>query len=94
MLILFVWKSERERHNVSSQMVNEAASIPNDGKAAEPCLPKAAGATDTMASSATNLLENVNNVIKEMHKSGLSDELLQRIGINSDGKFKENRSYM
>lgn len=47
-----------------------------------------------MASSAPNLLEKVNSVINEMHKSGLRDRLLERIGINPDGRFKENRKYM
>lgn len=94
MFPLFVLKLEGERHNVSFQMVNEANSIPNDEKSKGPCLPKAAGGTDTTAPSAPNLLEKVNSVINEMHKSGLRDRLLERIGINPDGRFKENRKYM
>lgn len=94
MFPLFVWKLKRERHNVSFQMVNEAESIPNDGKSKGPCLPKEAGEADTMAPSVPNLLEKVNSVINEMHKSGLRDRLLERIGINPDGRFKENRKYM
>ena len=94
MFPLFVLKLERERHIVSFQMVNVAESVPSDEKSRGPCLPRAAGGTDTMASSAPNLLEKVNSVINEMHKSGLRDRLLERIGINPDGRFKENRKYM
>lgn len=94
MFLLFVLKLERGRQNVSFQMVNEAKSIPNDEKEAGSCLPKATGGTDTLAPPAPNLLEKVNSVINEMHKSGLRDQLLERIGINPDGRFKENRKYM
>ena len=94
MLLVFVWKSGKEKHNVSSQMVDEATSAPTDETTKEPGLPKGSGATEAMAPSAPNLLEKVNTMIMDMQKSGLRDQLLERIGIDADGKFKENRSYM